>query len=198
MISVCYCIFQWRKVVVYALPSDATLLVAVSQGDGSVIHMMIVVTTLMSRIVVSKYKVNYFDFHSWIFVIVLQVKTDKRFGLFIPQSTFWRCSCIITVRNLYSSKLSFLDIWVSFIGIKNIRGTITPNTCRSILSKFLWEALVSRHAQGAKKSCYLLLELAAYMNGSHKVAMGDVRVMWPVMGTCPTTNKHWKCKKTVS
>ena len=40
--------------MVYALPSDATLLVAVSQGDGSVIQMMIVVTTLMSRIVVSK------------------------------------------------------------------------------------------------------------------------------------------------
>ena len=128
-------------------------------------------------------------------MIVLQVKTDKRFGLFIPQSTFWRCSCIITVRNLYSSKLSFLDNWVSFIGIKNKRNHNSKH--RSILSKFLWEALVSRHAQGAKKSCYLLLELAAYMNGSHKVAMGDVRVTWPVMGTCPTTNKHWKCKKTV-
>ena len=25
--------------------------------------------------------------------------------------------------------------------------------------------------------------------------MGDVRVTWPLVGTCPTTNKHWKCKK---
>lgn len=25
--------------------------------------------------------------------------------------------------------------------------------------------------------------------------MGDVRVTWPLVGTCPMTNKHWKCKK---
>ena len=25
--------------------------------------------------------------------------------------------------------------------------------------------------------------------------MGDVRVTWPLVGTCPATNKYWKCKK---
>lgn len=40
--------------MIHAISSDAKFLVAVSQGDGSVIQMMIVVTTLMSRIVVSK------------------------------------------------------------------------------------------------------------------------------------------------
>ena len=54
MISVCYCIFQRKKVVIHTLSSDAKFLVAVSQDVGSVIQMMIVVTTLMSRIVVSK------------------------------------------------------------------------------------------------------------------------------------------------
>ena len=54
MISVCYHIFQRRKVVIHAISSNAKVLVAVSQRDGSVIQMMIVVTTLMSIIVVSK------------------------------------------------------------------------------------------------------------------------------------------------
>ena len=36
------------------ISSDAKFLVAVSQEDGSVMQMMIVVTTLMRRIVVSK------------------------------------------------------------------------------------------------------------------------------------------------
>ena len=40
--------------MIYAISSDAKTLVAVSQRDGSVIQMMTVVTTLMSRIVVSK------------------------------------------------------------------------------------------------------------------------------------------------
>ena len=53
MISVCY-IFQRRKVVIDVISSDAKFLVAVSQGDGSVMQMMIVVTTPMRRIVVSK------------------------------------------------------------------------------------------------------------------------------------------------
>lgn len=54
MITVCYHIFQWRKVVIHAISSDAKFLVAVSQRDGSVIQMVIVMTTLMRRIVVSK------------------------------------------------------------------------------------------------------------------------------------------------
>lgn len=54
MISVCYHIFQRRKVVIHVISLDANFLVAVSQRDGSVIQMMIVVTTLMRRIVVSK------------------------------------------------------------------------------------------------------------------------------------------------
>ena len=54
MISMCYQIFQRRKVVIHAISSVAKFLVAVSQRDGFVIQMMIVVTTLMSRIVVSK------------------------------------------------------------------------------------------------------------------------------------------------
>lgn len=54
MITVCYHIFQRRKVVIHAISSGANFLVAVSQRDGSVIRMMIVVTTLMRRIVVSK------------------------------------------------------------------------------------------------------------------------------------------------
>ena len=40
--------------MIHVISSDAKFLVAVSQGDGSVIQIMIVMTTLMSRIVVSK------------------------------------------------------------------------------------------------------------------------------------------------